>query len=38
MTSKEKRYRTESGTVVSNMFNNFKNLIDKEEYPEEDED
>ena len=38
MTSKQKRYRVESGTVVSNMFNNFKNLIDKEEYPEEDED
>jgi hypothetical protein len=36
MTSKETRYRVESGTVVANMFNSFKNLIDKEEYPEED--
>jgi hypothetical protein len=38
MTSKENRYRVESGTVVANMFNSFKNLIDKEEYPEEDMD
>jgi hypothetical protein len=35
---KDSKYMIPSESVVSKMLDNFKNLIDKEEYPDEEEE